>query len=285
MQERREHDAVLHSLQTPDRLEAEAKEIDESVAGLRGKEKLLLQQSPFLAPLKEDPLRVAEASDRLKREVTALHTRLDAAQEALDVVLRRGGGGDADAENIEALEEGIALEEEALTRETKLRDALLVALEVLRGAVHEYQGQHVGRIAEKAGATLSRLTSGRYGSVALDAEFKATLAMGGRGAIPLESLSRGARDAFYLSLRAALAQELAVREALPLLLDDPVAHIDEERRGQLLAFLEELAEEVQVIFFTHDRRTLGQIREAHVLAIGALPKGVGDIPARVEVKR
>jgi uncharacterized protein YhaN len=121
--------------------------------------------------------------------------------------------------------------------------------------------------------------------VALDAEFGATLAMGGRGAIPLESLSRGARDAFYLSLRAALAQELAVREALPLLLDDPVAHIDEERRGQLLAFLEELAEEVQVIFFTHDRRTLGQIREAHVLAIGTLPKGAGEIPARVEIKR
>ena len=284
-QERREYAAVIHSLPTPERLEAEAKEIDEAVASLRSKEKLLLQQSPFLAPLKEDPLKIAEASDRLKRETTALRTRLDAAQEAMDGVLRRGGGGDADAENLEALDETIAAEEDALARETKVRDALLVALDELRGAVREYQEQHVGRIAEWAGATLSRLTGGRYGSVALDADFGATLAMGARGAIAVESLSRGARDAFYLSLRAALAQELAAREPLPLLLDDPLAHLDEDRRGTLLAFLEELALEVQVILFTHDRRCLGQIREAHVLGLGVIPKGSGEIPSRVEVKR
>lgn len=283
-QERREHAAVIHSLPVPERLESEAKEIDEAVGALRSKEKLLLQQSPFLAPFKEDPVKIAEASERLKREVAALRTRLEAAQEALDGVVRRGGP-DGDAENLESLDETITMEEESLRYEAKHRDALLFALEGLREAVHEYQEQHVGRIAEKAGATLSRLTSGRYGSVALDSEFRATLAMGGRGAIGIDSLSRGARDAFYLSLRASLAQELAAREPLPLLLDDPVAHLDEDRRGTLLAFLEELAGEVQVILFTHDRRALGQIRAAHVVALGAVPKGNDTIPARVEVRR
>ncbi|HEU4724216.1 MAG TPA: AAA family ATPase [Candidatus Eisenbacteria bacterium] len=283
-QERREHAAVLHSLPMPERLESEAKEIDEAVASLRSKEKLLLQQSPFLAPFKEDPVKIAEASERLKREATALRTRLDAAQEALDGVVRRWGP-ESDAENLDLLDETIALEEESLKYEGKHRDALLLALEGLREAVHEYQEQHVGRIAEKAGATLARLTSGRYGSVALDAEFHATLAMGGRGAIGIDSLSRGARDAFYLSLRASLAQELAAREPLPLLLDDPVAHLDEDRRGALLALLEEMAEEVQVILFTHDKRSLGQIRAAHVVALGAVPKGSESIPARVEVRR
>ncbi len=291
-QERREHAAVMHSLPMPDRLETEAREIDEAVASLRSKEKLLLQQSPFLAPFKEDPLKIAEASDRLKREATALRTRFDSAQEALDGVVRRGGP-DGDAENLEALDEAIAVEDDSIRREMKHRDALLVALEGLREAVREYQGQHVGRIAEKAGATLSRITNGRYGSVAMDGEFNATLAMGGRGAIGIDSLSRGARDAFYLALRAALSQELAAREPLPLLLDDPIAHLDEDRRGALLAFLEDLAGEVQVILFTHDRRALGQIREAHVVALGALPpagkgagsKGNGEIPSRVEVRK
>jgi len=284
-QDRREHAAVMHSLPMPERLESEAREIDEAVASLRSKEKLLLQQSPFLAPLREDPLKIAEASDRLKREATALRTRLDAAQEALDGVLRRGGP-DGDAENLESLDEVILIEEDAVRQESKNRDALLVALDGLREAVHEYQEQHVGRIAERAGATLARLTNGRYGSVALDPEFRATLAMGARGAIGIDSLSRGARDAFYLSLRAALAQELAAREPLPLLLDDPVAHLDEDRRGFLLAFLEELAAEVQVILFTHDRRAIGQIREAHLVALGAVPKGsAGEIPGKVEVRR
>ena len=285
-QERREHMAVMQSLPAPERLEAEAREIDEAVATLRSKEKLVLQQSPFLAPLREEPVKIAEASDRLKREVTALRTRLDASQEALDGVVRRHGP-DGDAENLEALDEKISTETELLLHDEKTRDALKVALEALREAVHDYQEQHVGRISERASAVLSRLTGGRYGSVALDGDFRATLAQGNRGAISIDSLSRGARDAFYLALRAALAQELAAREPLPLLLDDPVAHLDEERRAALMAFLEELANEVQVILFTHDRRAIGQIREAHVVALGALPKaslGGGEIPAKVTVR-
>jgi len=67
---------------------------------------------------------------------------------------------------------------------------------------------------------------------------------------------------------AALAQELAGREPLPLVLDDPTAHFDEDRRGVLLGYLEELAKDIQVVLMTHDRRVLNQIREAHVLTIG-----------------
>jgi uncharacterized protein YhaN len=139
---------------------------------------------------------------------------------------------------------------------------------VLRDSVIAYQQQHVGRLAEAASATLSKLTGGRYKSVTLDADFNPLLSTDGRKSVPLEVLSRGARDAFYFSLRAALAKELAAREPLPLLLDDPIAHLDEERRGTLLAMLEDLAKEIQVILLTHDRRVLNQIREAHVLALG-----------------
>jgi len=283
-QERREQSMVIHSLPTPERLESEARELDEAVASLRSKEKVLLQQSPFLAPLKEDPLRAAEAAERLNRELSGIRMKLEAAQDAYDSMIRRVGGSDGDAENLEALEEQIAAEEEALVRERRQRDALLLSLEVLRDSVVTYQQQHVGRLAESAGATLSRLTKGRYGKVALDAEFHPTVAVDGRDSVPLESLSRGARDAFYLSLRAALTKELAAREPLPLLLDDPIAHLDEERRGDLLALLEELAKEVQVILLTHDRRILNQVREAHVLAMGTSGR-VANSARKVETRR
>lgn len=268
MQERREAAAVVHSLPTPERLEAESKEIDEAVASLRSKEKLLLQQSPFLAPLKADPVKAAEAAERLKREASVVRTRLATEQEALDGFLRRAGGLDGDAENLESLDEAIASEQEALAREERQRDALLMALEVLRDSVIKYQQEHVHRLAREAEETLGRLTDGRYTKVRLDSDFRPTLSTGDRDAIPLEALSRGARDAFYLSLRASLARELAAREPLPLILDDPIAHFDEERRGVLLAMLEDLAVENQVVLLTHDRRVLNQVREAHVLGVG-----------------
>ena len=266
-QERREHAAVMQSLPAPERLEAEARELDDAVAALRAKEKALLRTSPFLAPLKDDPVQAAEAAEKLKRETTGLRSKIEITQEALDGLLRKVGGGEGDAENLEMLEEMIGAEETELARERRQRDALLLALDVLRDSVIAYQQQHVGRLAESAGVTLARLTGGKYRSVALDAEFGVTLAAG-KKQVKLESLSRGARDAFYFALRAALARELAAREPVPLLLDDPIAHFDEERRGTLLALLEELSREIQVILLTHDRRILNQVREAHVLAVG-----------------
>lgn len=284
-QERREHAAVVQSLPIPERLEAEAGEIDEAVNALRAKERLLIGQTPFLTPFKDDPVRAAEASDRVKREVTGLKTKIEAEQESLERLSRRsGGGGEGDAENLEALAESIEAEEEALAREQRHRDALVCALEVLRESVLDYQKEHVARLAQAAGKSLAHITKGRYKGVTLDSDLNPRVSLDGRSDVPLESLSHGTRDAFYFCLRASLAQELAAREPLPLILDDPTSHLDEDRRGVLLGHLEDMARDLQVILLTHDRRVLNQIREAHVLKIGT--EGYASDSARkIDVRR
>lgn len=282
--ERREHAAVVQSLPIPERLEAESQEIDEAVNALRAKERFLVGQAPFLAPFKEDAVAAAEASDRLKREVTGIKTKIDAEQESLERLMRRSGGVDADAENLEALQEQIEAEEEALQHEQRQRDALLLALEVLRESVEDYQREHVARLAKIAGRSLSELTRGRYNRVTLDADLNPTVSVEGRRDVRVESMSHGARDAFYFCLRAALAQELAAREPLPLVLDDPTAHFDEERRGSLLGYLEQMAKGIQVILLTHDRKVLNQIREAHVLTIGT-ESYASDSARKIDVRR
>jgi uncharacterized protein YhaN len=284
-QERREAAAVLSSLPTPERLETESQEIDEAVASLRTKEKLLLQQSPFLAPLRDDAVKTAEAAERLKRDANGLRTKIEAEQEALDTFLRRAGASaDGDAENLDRLDERIAAEQSALECEERQRDALVLALEVLRDSVLAYQKEHVGRLARDTEAMLRHLTHGRYQRLTLDADFVPRFASAERGDVKLESLSRGTRDAFYLALRASLARELAAREPLPLILDDPIAHFDEERRGALLRVLEEMAGSIQVLLLTHDRRVLNQVREAHVLAVGTAV-AAKDSDRKVEIRR
>ena len=232
-------------------------------------------------------MKAAEAAERLRREATALRTKVQAEQESFDQTLRRGGGGgssEGDAENLEILDETIAAEETALAHEERQRDALLIALEVLRDSVLAYQEEHVHRLAREAGETLERLTEGRYVKVRLDADLKPTLATPERDDVPLESLSRGTRDGFYLALRAALAKELSAREPLPLILDDPIAHFDEERRGSLIRILEELAGEIQVLLLTHDRGVLNQVREANVTGVGAVARP-RESKIKVQVRR
>ena len=282
--ERREHAAVVQSLPIPERLEAEAQEIDEAVNALRAKERFLVGQTPFLTPFKEDAVAAAEASDRLKREINGIKTKIDAEQDTLERLMRRSGGADADAENVESLHESIEAEEEALRQEQRQRDALVLALEVLRESVQDYQKEHVARLARTASKSLAQLTKGRYERVTLDSDLNPTVGMEGRRDVRVDSMSHGARDAFYFCLRAALAQELAAREPLPLLLDDPTAHLDEERRGALLGYLEELAKDLQVILLTHDRKVLNQIREAHVLTIGT-ESYTSDSARKIDVRR
>jgi uncharacterized protein YhaN len=274
--ERREHAAVVHSLHAPERLEAESREIDDAVNVLRAKEKLLVAQTPLLASLRDDPVRAAEAVDRLKREANGLKVKIEAERDSMERSQRRPGSAEGDAENLEALEEAIVDEEEALRREERQRDALLMALDALRESVTAYQEEHVGRLATLAGATLAQLTGGRYSKVTLDAELNPTVGTNGREDVPVDSLSHGARDAFYFALRSALVRELAAREPLPLLLDDPSAHLDEERRGTLVGYLEGLTQDLQVILLTHDRRILNQVREVHLVTIGTESYATGS---------
>ena len=69
----------------------------------------------------------------------------------------------------------------------------------------------------------------------------------------IDSLSGGERAVLALSIRLALAKVLSNREVELMILDEPTANLDADRRRELLRVLRELADEVpQVIVVTHD---------------------------------
>jgi len=69
----------------------------------------------------------------------------------------------------------------------------------------------------------------------------------------IESLSGGEKAVLALSIRLALAKALSNREVELVILDEPTANLDVDRRRELVRALRELADEVpQVIVVTHD---------------------------------
>ncbi len=84
-------------------------------------------------------------------------------------------------------------------------------------------------------------------------------------------LSDGARSLLYLSLRLAFAADDAERRgvALPMLCDDPLVHLDDDRRDGALALLADAARTHQVLLFTCDTSTatLAQQNGAHVVTL------------------
>ena len=84
----------------------------------------------------------------------------------------------------------------------------------------------------------------------------------GRLLDPATQLSRGTREQLYLCLRVGLAEAFSRHGAtLPLLLDDPLANFDPERRAAIAAALAEVAESRQVLFFTCHDHVVGTLKE------------------------
>jgi len=77
-------------------------------------------------------------------------------------------------------------------------------------------------------------------------------------AVPAVALSTGARALLYLSLRVAMAEHdtEARGVALPLICDDPLVHIDDERASAAMNLLARASASRQVVMFTCHERTM-----------------------------
>ena len=79
--------------------------------------------------------------------------------------------------------------------------------------------------------------------------------------IDVAGLSDGTRDQLYLSLRlASLLRRADVAESMPLILDDVLIQLDDQRASAALGVLAEVSRKMQVLFFTHHARLIDLAR-------------------------
>ena len=107
----------------------------------------------------------------------------------------------------------------------------------------------LGRLAARY---MSAVTGGRYEDVLLNRDFTArTRTRDDAVARQAEYLSAGTLDLMYLAVRLAVC-ELALPdgEPCPLILDDALVNLDEERLEQAMDLLKQIARDRQVILFT-----------------------------------
>ncbi len=162
-------------------------------------------------------------------------------------------GALGDLQQIEDEGERLREREKQLVRRRK---ALVLAYDVLSGAVKEFRNTYLGRFSREIGEYLGVVTCGSYTEVNLDEDFN--LSLKGRSGQwqPVEHFSRGTADGVYLAVRLALTRQLASGRRLPLLMDDPLVNFDSGRQAETLKALENLSREHQVIFLSHDEGLL-----------------------------
>ncbi len=230
---------------------------------------------------------IAEARAISSLELSAQCEELEARLDDLEEELRaaeydasaKGAGlelyGSEDAAHAEQQVASAAAE----TRQV-LRDFLVLrtARVLLAREVARYAERHQGPILARANEYFPRLTLGRYSGLRVGVGERTLRCVREGAELELTELSRGTRAQLYLALRlASLEHYFEGRAPVPLVFDDLLVDFDDDRACAAFELLGELAERVQVLYFTHLGRDLHAARDAvpsHRLfehRIGVLP--------------
>ncbi len=165
----------------------------------------------------------------------------------------------------------------ALRRATEFRDAVTLAIDDLEAISRETYHDWAARLNREASLLLEKLGTGsrelRFGE---DLRFQLQHGDKLLDAVEIDQqLSTGARDGVYLAARLAVSRLLGGEDHLPLILDDPFAHCDDERLLEGMRLLLDAAREQQVLLLAcqHSRyewakERLGFPREVVELGLG-----------------
>jgi uncharacterized protein YhaN len=240
------------------------RDIDEAEASLR---RTAHEEGLTLDELLErvqgvDQARVQPELRELERELEELDEacmRADGEIESLELGLHRY----SDARAVEAAQDAQAHAAE-VRRFAERYARVRLATILLERQVERYREQSQGPVLSRASELYTRLTLGRYVALRAGLEERVLRSVRHDGAeIEVEGLSEGTRYQLYLALRlASLERHLAQHEPLPLILDDALIHFDEDRVQAGLSVLGELAQRMQILYFTHHARHLEIARQA-----------------------
>lgn len=246
LREREEVRASLRQVRGADpkaALEGRLREIAEELSSIRATIETVPKGVRRSPPSGVD--QVEQQSKQLSAEVQELREKRARLEGVLDELRERG-------------DEGARLEEEIASVQTRSARAkqTLEILDQTARMLEEARTQSVFPAREllerRAGEYLSQATDGAYSRLALDEHaLRPQVWVPAAGTWKDASeLSQGTSDQLYLCLRLALLDVLTADRKPPLFLDEPLAHLDEERRRAMLHVLGAAAKDRQVVLFT-----------------------------------
>ena len=220
-------------------------------------------------PQPSDMALVREAAVHARSRLPGLQEELDAVSEALAAARMRCATLEARLERVpqedrlqQLLEEQSRLTSQKASLET-YGEALGIALEELRASALQLQQGVSPLLDTHAGEVLQKITGGRYSQVGTDDRLSVHVEVSGTAQHPAVSLlSAGTTAAAWLAIRLAAVRMLEQgRETLPLFLDEPFAHYDEERTAAALRWLRDSAGERQIFMFACRERDRNLVKE------------------------
>ena len=248
-------------------LERRSRERDQTEASLRDLENqlsLLASDEPlpeFVDAARERPpallesqiLQLEQSLSEQQQQLQLLQQEIGALQHEMDQLNGSRRASDLH-QSIQHLIGGIGRDAEEYAR-------LKIASMIMRRAIDHYRQENQSPVLDRAEAMFRDLTGAEYRTLKVDYNSKGkSILFGGQADgvdVPVSCMSTGTADSLYLALRlASLQHQLRHGESIPLVIDDCLIQLDDDRVVAALKILSELSESTQVILFTHHQHIL-----------------------------
>ena len=195
------------------------------------------------------------------------------AQKAFEVI----GGDDAAARAAADCEEALATMQDVAERYVRVRASAML----LRWAADRYRKEKQGPLLRRAGELFRVLTRNSFERLEVRIDERDSLYLTGvrpdGEVVAVPGLSSGTEDQLFLALRIAAVEDYLTRAvALPFVADDLFINFDQERSAAGFEVLGQLAEQTQVLFYTHHPHLVDVARETldadvHVVTLADVP--------------
>lgn len=147
---------------------------------------------------------------------------------------------------------------------TKRHAALLKASEWLARAHGEIKQNYAPRLNKKTAEIFSRLTSEKYSGVKLGEGFRLNYQNENNEIVDAMFLSGGTYDLLYIALRFASLSVLFGGEIPPVISDDALLQLDDDRLRAAVDFMANSGTFGQVIYFTCHKTSAGLFEQKHI---------------------
>jgi uncharacterized protein YhaN len=144
--------------------------------------------------------------------------------------------------------------EEKVKKDRTFYDALILAMTAIEDASASMRGNVTPIISKMASDIISRISGDKYSVLRTNSRLDVMLDNNGF-AVNSELLSAGTKDAAYIALRIALIMQIYGKERPPIIFDESLCQLDDNRLSKVMELLSTFCEEgIQVIFFTSHKR-------------------------------
>lgn len=231
--------------------------LKEDEAGIAlGKWKDHLTKHPELPDISEEHDRVAMMNNRkkLREEIDDLDITIKELESLkLNLRSRQAFLEGSEPINLAAGElELQELENERKSLELR-RDALALAYREMEEAIKDYRQTYQENLEKVATDYCRKISEKKERSIAFGDNMEVVVKEDGRE-VSLQSLSKGARDQLFLSLRFAIADLLSEELKLPFIFDDPFVGTDKKRLERIREAVEKQSRDRQIFILSHQNQ-------------------------------